>query len=192
MDPGQQIRCCNAHYLMISVTLSATGMTTIDLMAQLKSVFLCIAITSMLASCGTKYSTTQPAPTRQPVELPPPPPLPTEEIPTQELPEPAVIRPTRKPDIEEARSLPAAISLRDQAKVAAGNDDHSRAIGLLERAIRISPSDPATFEALAESHLAMNRPAQALELTRRALNLNPNIEQRISLQALARRCEAQL
>lgn len=159
-------------------------------MTQLKSVYICIALTSLLTACGTKYSSPQVS-TPQPVELPPPP-LPAEDIPVAATPETPVIRPTRRTDTEEARSLPAAISLRDQAKVAAGNDDHSRAIGLLERAIRISPSDPATFEALAESHLAMNRPAQALELTRRALNLNPTIEQRISLEALARRCEAML
>ena len=115
-----------------------------------------------------------------------PPPLPDSSA-------PQVIRPTTvtTPD-EPARSLPAAIALRAQASQAADANNHSRAIGLLERAIRISPQDPVNFEALAKSHLAMNQPGQALQLVRRALSLNPTDSQRTSLTALAEKCQAML
>ncbi|MEM7258260.1 MAG: tetratricopeptide repeat protein [Pseudomonadota bacterium] len=102
------------------------------------------------------------------------------------------IKPTSIPDAQAPRSLPAAVSLREQAAAAAAADNHNRAIGLLERAIRISPNDPATFAALAESHLALSRPQQALELTRRGLTLNPDLEQQLTLEALEQKCLALL
>ncbi len=161
-------------------------------MRYTRSLLTTMALSTLLTGCGTKFATQPPVSAPQPVELPAPPPLPPADLPTPTDTTTPVIRPTKRPDTEQARSLPAAISLRNQAQSAAKDGNHTRAIGLLERAIRISPTDPATFQALAESHLAMERPRQALELTRRALNLNPNIEQRISLETLARRCEAML
>ncbi|OED38603.1 hypothetical protein AB833_18900 [Chromatiales bacterium (ex Bugula neritina AB1)] len=102
-----------------------------------------------------------------------------------------IIRPTTiAPPVEPVRSLPAAVALRKQAASAAQAANHQRAIGLLERAIRISPEDPATFEALASNHLALNQPGQALELARRGLSLNPTAAQRDSLQRLADKCLA--
>ncbi len=145
-----------------------------------------------LAGCGTKYAQppqTQSPPAQVPTTLPEEPVL----LPT--LPPatpPEVIRPTTiitTPN-EAARSLPAAIALRDQASRAAAADNHSRAIGLLERAIRISPQDPLTFEALAESHLALDQPGTALQLARRALSLNPTAAQRESLTLLAEKSQA--
>ncbi len=96
------------------------------------------------------------------------------------------------PPLEAVRSLPAAIALRDQAANATAADNHSRALGLLERALRISPDDPLTFQALAQSHLAMNQPGQALQLARRGLSLNPTNAQRDSLMALVEKCQAML
>ena len=144
-----------------------------------------------LAACGTKYSrspsaTERPAPVVQPANTQLPDPAPTD----QTVP---VIRPTAtNPAVDEVRSLPAAVALREQATSASAQSNHLRAIGLLERAIRISPQDPQTFQDLAKNHLAMNQPAQALELVQRALSLNPSAKQQISLQALAEQCRAML
>ena len=160
-------------------------------MQHLKVIVVTATLGVSLTACGTKFSSSRaPVPNPQPVQQPQitqPAPIP----PTQE-PVAPMIRPTKKPDAEQARSLPAALSLRSQARNAAEDGNHTRAIGLLERAIRISPTDPATFQALAESHLAMNRPHQALEMIKRALNLNPTIDQRLALEALAARSQAQL
>ncbi len=147
---------------------------------------------TLVTACGTKYADRSP-------DAPPA----TTNAPLANAPEPTVatpapitvspeIRPTSVPDASQPRSLPAAIALRKQAATAADNGNHSRAIGLLERAIRISPADPATFSALAENHLAQNRPQQALELTRRALTLNPTTDQRTILEAPQQRCLALL
>ncbi len=154
------------------------------------SAALAICCVSM-AACGTKYS-------RAPVA----PPAPTPTQPVVETPllpvapeEPAVqlIQPTTStPPVDAVRSLPAAIALRNQAASATEALNHQRAIGLLERAIRISPDDPRTYQDLAGNHLAMNRPAQALDLVRRGLSLNPTAGQRQSLLDLAERCRALL
>ena len=146
-----------------------------------------------LAACGTKYAGTNRSGTLPSAQT---------RIPTSPAPDSAEstapttvsseIRPTSVPDQSTPRSLPAAIALREQAIQAASQQNHIRAIGLLERAIRISPDDPETFRALAESHLAENRPQQALELTRRALALNPSPTQQITLAQLEQRCLAGL
>lgn len=63
----------------------------------------------------------------------------------------------------------------------------------LERALRIAPDQPEVFYALANLRLQMGRPAQALQLTLRALQLSPLIgamEQ--DLQGLLRQCEHEL
>ena len=154
---------------------------------------LVLAITVLLSACGTKYSTTsrtQAPSARVPVIIPETP-APATTLP--EPPTPQVIRPTTMtPPSDPVRSLPAALALRDQASGAAEAGNHSRAIGLLERAIRISPQDPLTFQALAENHLAMNRPGQALQLVRRGLSLNPTTSQRETLELLAEKCRASL
>ena len=160
-------------------------------MHQLKALLYTAALCTTLTACGTKFASpraTPPSP--QPIEQPPV--IDSAPILSPEEPVSPAIRPTKKPDAQQARSLPAAVALRSQAQMAAENGNHSRAIGLLERAIRISPADPVTFQALAESHLAMNRPHQALEMTKRAMNLNPTIEQQLALEALAQRSQAQM
>lgn len=159
--------------------------------ARAVNMLLVTASIAVLTACGTKFSNSPPAvytPENIPSSVPErPEPAPT--APTAVSPE---IRPTSIPDETTPRSLPAAITLRDQAVAAAADGNHTRAIGLLERAIRISPNDPETFTALAQSHLAQSRPQQALELTRRALTLNPTIEQQLTLEALEQRCLALL
>lgn len=147
----------------------------------------------VISGCGTKYSSA-PRPQNTTVRVPATLPAPPETLPT--LPDtstPQVIRPTTTTvPSDPVRSLPAALTLRGQASKAAAADNHSRAIGLLERAIRISPRDPLTFEALAQSHLALNQPGQALQLVRRGLSLNPTSKQRESLNLLAEKCQAML
>lgn len=155
----------------------------------LSVLFLSIALTA----CGTKYAGTNRSGTLPSAQ----PPIPTSPAPDNtETTAPTTvsseIRPTSVPDQNTPRSLPAAIALREQAIQAASQQNHIRAIGLLERAIRISPDDPETFRALAESHLAERRPQQALELTRRALALNPSPNQQITLAQLEQRCLAGL
>lgn len=136
----------------------------------------------LLSACGTKYST---GPATQ-IEVEPVEPQPVEPARPQ-------IRPTTSaPPTQAVQSLPAAVSLRQQAEVATSANDHQRAIGLLERALRISPNDPQTFYNLALNYLAMNQAQQALQLARRGLTLNPTVDQRRALQALADRSEAML
>ena len=157
------------------------------------SLSLVVVFTILLSACGTKYSSTSrtPIPTDPAPVIVPDAPATSSRQPAP--PEPQIIRPTTiAPPADQARSLPAALALRDQASSAAETGNHARAIGLLERAIRISPQDPLTFQALAQSHLAMNRPGQALQLVRRGLSLNPTPSQRESLELLAEKCRAQL
>lgn len=151
-------------------------------------IFLATLISS---GCGTKYTAGNNR-IPEPILLPGPAEQPTIEPDAAALPSATVIVPTKLPDTNQPRSLPAALALRKQALAATEQNNHTRAIGLLERAIRISPKDPDTFKALAENHLAMNRPEQALELTRRALSLNPTPQQRQALNSLAERCLALL
>lgn len=139
----------------------------------------------LLTACGTKYAS------KPQVEQPP-------EVPAIESPKPAepaspVIEPTVTVTPTEAQeSLPAVVALRDQASVAASANDHLRSIGLLERALRISPNDVQTFYDLAKNHLALNQPQQALQLARRGLTLNPSNAQREALTELVSRSQAQL
>lgn len=147
----------------------------------------------VISGCGTKYASPprpQSTTARVPTTLPEAPAsLPT--LPDNTAPQ--VIRPTTTTaPSDPARSLPAALTLRDQASKAAAANNHLRAIGLLERAIRISPQDPLTFEALAENYLALEQPGQALQLVRRGLSLNPTNKQRQSLTLLAEKCQAML
>lgn len=114
--------------------------------------------------------------------------MPAEPKPLRPIIEPTATQPPPLP----TSSLPAAVALRDQAKVAAAANDYSRAIGLLERALRISPDDPQTFYDLASNHLAMDQPREALQLARRGLALNPTNAQREALQQLATRSQALL
>ncbi len=147
-----------------------------------KLIVLTIASALLLSACGTKYTNGDPS-SPEPVQ------------PTIVEPEPTrpQIKPTTTvPPIEAVKSLPAAVALRDQAAVATAADDHARAIGLLERALRISPNDPQTFYELALSHLTMKQPQQALQLARRGLSLNPTTEQRIKLERLTASSESML
>lgn len=165
------------------------------LTVRFRSALLLLALPTVVAlsACGTKYSPSQSAPrptAKVPATLPE---ITPGEATLPEVTTPQIIRPTTMtPPSDPVRSLPAAIALREQAALAADANNHSRAIGLLERAIRISPQDPLTFEALAENHLAMNRPGQALQLVRRGLSLNPTSAQRESLTLLAEKCQAML
>ena len=157
---------------------------------------LCIAacIAMCISACGSKY-TRAPATTPTPLLTPD---LQSTDVnkehnvpatPTSVSP---AIQPTAIPQADLPRSLPAAVALREQAAIASENTNYARAIGLLERAIRISPNDPETFYALAENHLADHRPQQALELARRALTLNPTLHQQLAIEALEQRCLALL
>lgn len=123
-----------------------------------------------------------------------------EDRPAPAIEQPKTVEPARPtieptatvPPPQPVQSLPAAVALRDQAASATAANDHRRAIGLLERALRVSPNDPQTFYDLASSHLAMKQPQQALQLARRGLTLNPTNAQREALQQLATRSEAML
>ena len=143
-----------------------------------------------LTACGTKYSSTNTVlkPKVIAVETP------TTVTPTEpsEPPVPQIEPTTSVPPDEAVQSLPAAIALRDEASIATTAKDYQRAIGLLERALRISPDDPQTFFALAQNHLAMEQPQQALQLARRGLTLNPTNAQRNALETLVSQSEAAL
>ena len=140
----------------------------------------------LLTACGTKFSTrpdiVEEAPPVQVIEPAPP------VKPSRPAIEPTVTAPPPAP----LQSLPAVVSLRDQAASASAANDHSRAIGLLERALRVSPDDPQTFYDLARSHLALKQPQQAIQIARRGLSLNPTNAQRDSLEQLVARSEAML
>jgi len=148
----------------------------------------------LATACGTKYATPRP-PVAQPVDnFPAPEPVTEPQVVQQPAIEPDVDIATtatveRQPTVQ---SLPAAIALRDQAAIATLARDHSRAIGLLERALRISPDDPQTFYDLATNHLALQQPQQAQQLARRGLTLNPTNSQRDALQNLISRSQAAL
>jgi len=92
------------------------------------------------------------------------------------------------PDIS-VQSSPAVIELRNQATIATRASDHTRAIGLLERALRIQPNDPQTYHDLAVNHLALDRPQQALQLARKGLRLSPNQVQFDALNDIVDRSE---
>ncbi len=149
---------------------------------------LALASYILISGCGVKYSTGG-VPTASS-----PRPAPTEQAPPA-APVPEPVAPAIRPDsptVSTARSLPAAVALRDQAASATEASNYSRAIGLLERAIRVSPRDPATYQALAENHLALNQPAQALQIVRRALVLDPDAQQYEKLIELEQQCMALL
>jgi Flp pilus assembly protein TadD len=82
------------------------------------------------------------------------------------------------------------MALREQAASAADAGNHQRAIGLLERALRISPQDPETFIALARNNMAMDQMQQAIQLARRGLSLNPTDAQRQTLQRIEQQAQA--
>jgi len=142
----------------------------------------------LLTGCGSKFSTQRSVEKGTPVQViePPAPPAPVEPA------RPAIEPTATVPPSEPLRSLPAAISLRDQAARASAANDHSRAIGLLLRALRVSPDDPQTYYDLASSHLKLNQPREALQIARRGLSLNPTNTQRESLERLVARSEATL
>jgi len=166
----------------------------------MNSKHLAVFISPLLfaTACGTKYATPGP-PVSQPVED-----IRVIEPVNRPVNEPVVIQQPRvEPDVDIAttatierqplaQSLPAAIALRDQAAIATSARDHSRAIGLLERALRISPDDPQTFYDLASNHLALQQAQQAQQLARRGLTLNPTNSQREALQNLIARSQAAL
>ncbi len=152
-----------------------------------KQIFALLVTALLLAGCGTKYTVDRPEPS---------PPVRDTETPEPVEPvkpaRPQITPTTIKPPAEAIQSLPAAVALRDQAEVATSANDHARAIGLLERALRISPNDPQTFYELALNHLAMQQPQQALQLARRGLTLNPTTLQRQALERLTARSQSML
>jgi len=139
----------------------------------------------VLTGCGTKFSTQRGIEEDPPVQIiePQEPAAPTR---------PAIEPTATVPPSEPIQSLPAVTDLRDQAARAAAASDHSRAIGLLLRALRVSPNDPQTYYELASNHLALNQPQQALQIARRGLSFNPTDSQRESLERLVARSEATL
>jgi len=154
----------------------------------------CIHLTALLlpalvlTACGTKFATPRSVGQEPPIRVIEPPAPVTPAAPVRPTIEPTATIPPPEP----LQSLPAAINLRNEATRASDASDHLRAIGLLERALRISPNDPQIFYDLANNHLAMKRPEQALQLARRGLSLNPTNTQRDSLEQLAARSEAML
>lgn len=70
-------------------------------------------------------------------------------------------------------SAPAVLALREQADKALLKEDTATANLLLERALRIDPSDPATYLQLARLRLINQEYAQAGALARRGLSLSP-------------------
>jgi len=145
-----------------------------------------LAIFFSLSGCATQYSSDRDGWRRQPLEQP------TIEPVIEEPKRPVILPTTTRAPAEPIRSLPAATALRDRATAASDNGEHRKAIGLLERALRISPQDPETFIALAENNLAMDQPRQAMQLARRGLSLNPTVTQRQSLQNIIELAQAQL
>ncbi len=153
---------------------------------NLAVVSICLSVTA----CASKYVTEPPTVADRPPLLsgdPQPPIEPALNTPGRSSIEPATL-PPRIP----APTLPAAVNLRDQAANASAAGDHTRAVGLLERALRISPEDAQTYHDLASNHLAMNQPQQALQLARRGLTLNPTNPQRSALEQLVSRSQASL
>ncbi len=152
-----------------------------------KNIYLVLLPALLLTGCGTKYTVERPEgnPPVRVIETPEP-------IEPVEQPRPRIAPTTINPPVEAVQSLPAAVALRDQAAVATSANDHPRAIGLLERALRISPNDPQTFYELALNHLAMQQPQQALQLARRGLTLNPTTAQRQALERLTARSQSML
>ena len=141
-----------------------------------------IAILFTLSGCASQYSSDrrQQQPTAQPAIDPV----------IEEPARPVILPTTTTAPSEPVRSLPAAKALRDQATNASESGQHQKAIGLLERALRISPQDPETFIALAQNNIAMEQPQQAMQLARRGLSLNPTQQQRQSLQRIVDQAQA--
>jgi len=143
-----------------------------------------IPVVLTLSACATQYSSDRDGWSRQPAHQQ------TTEPVIEEPQRPIILPTATTAPAEPIRSLPAAISLREQAANASATGDHQKAIGLLERALRISPQDPDTFIALAQNNLAMNQPQQAMQLARRGMSTNPTETQRRSLQGIVDRAQA--
>ncbi len=143
-----------------------------------------LAIVLSLSGCATQYSSDRESWRRQPASQT------TTEPVIKEPVRPIILPTTTVAPAEPVRSLPAAIALRDQADSASEAGEHQKAIGLLERALRISPQDPETFISLAQNNLAMDQPQQAMQLARRGLSLNPTDTQRQLLQSIVERAQA--
>ncbi len=153
---------------------------------NLRNILITTFLSLFISACGTKYIT-------QPPTLEDRPPLLSGGQPSATEPARPTIEPTATlPPPSPAQSLPAAVALRDQATAATNASDYTRAIGLLERALRISPNDPQTFYDLASNHLSTDQPQQALQLARRGLTLNPTNAQRDALEDLIARSQANL
>jgi len=137
---------------------------------------------ALLGACTTGPSKSRKRPQPEPVRKPP------------EIVQPTrpVIRPTesRLPEVTVQRSSPAVIELRKQAALATRANDQRRAIGLLERALRIQPDDPQTYHDLAFNHLSLNRPQQAMQLARKGLRLSPSQSQRDALIGILNQSES--
>lgn len=70
-------------------------------------------------------------------------------------------------------STAAVVALREKAETALLEEDAPTANLLLERALRIDPSDPATYLQLARLRLADQEYSQAGALAKKGLSLNP-------------------
>lgn len=156
----------------------------------LKSSLLTVLAPVLLTACATKYITDPPSNFERPPPLSELPPAPSSDLPPLLEPaRPAIAPSASLPPPLPNSTLPAAVALKDQATTAAIANDHERAIGLLERALRIAPDDPEIFYDLGNNYLATNQPQQALQMARRGLTLNPTNVQRASLEDLAQRSQ---
>ncbi len=66
------------------------------------------------------------------------------------------------------------LALQDEAQRAATAGDPTKAIQILERAIRIEPTRPELWLELARAHLQNGNPAQAEQFARKALLFTGN------------------
>ena len=145
-----------------------------------------LAIALSLTGCATRYSSDREGRQQQPDAQTPIEPI------IEEPARPVILPTTTTAPTEPVRSLPAAIALRDRADSASDAGEHQKAIGLLERALRISPQDPETFISLAQNNLSMEQPQQAIQLARRGLSMNPTQSQRQSLLNIVETAQAAL
>jgi hypothetical protein len=77
----------------------------------------------------------------------------------------------------------AAALLRD-ANVALSNNDLSRAVSNAERAQRVAPRDPAVYLTLSRIRCVQESYGQCEQLARKALSLQPSLDQREEAQRL--------
>ena len=150
--------------------------------------FLWLLFCAALAGCASTKRASEPV-NSPPVNTSPvttsPVPLPTPAVEQSgEMDEQALAQARLREDANQRRlqsttesntstSSPAVMALRDGADKALLEGDSATANLLLERALRIDPSDPSTYLHLARLRLADEENSQAGALAQKGLSLNP-------------------